>query len=453
MTLEEENNRLRKENELLKKALKKERQEKDKIVQDKKKLEKEFEEYKAKHAHTVEELKQALHIKTNNFHIQKQAGAQKGHKGYQRHVPERIDNIKELKLCKCPDCRTKLGKVQEIRSRYVTDIKLISQAYVTQYNISRYYCPSCKKLVEKQVPNVLPHAKFGLNLMLVVMYLRLGLRIPFAKIVSYFWDMHQIKISQGEIVCILKQLVNVYGEYYSWLEKIVKKARVKHTDTTSWRVNSLNYYIWVFVACGVVLYKIRKHNNTKTAMTVFGKTQKGMTLVIDRFSALRALAEAAGFLIQYCWSHILSDSRDLAKHFGAEGKYVHKKLKNIYQMAKSLNHKGTPEHVEQLKAEIFQLTQRHYKHHTVRKFVNNLYYRDGENLFRFVTDKDIDSTNNISERELRALVIIRKISFGSRSTSGAHTMAMLLSVIQTLRLNNCNLLDGLKQIACNTSGY
>ncbi|MFH0875792.1 MAG: transposase [archaeon] len=106
-----------------------------------------------------------------------------------------------------------------------------------------------------------------------------------------------------------------------------------------------------------------------------------------------------------------------------------------------------------LKKEIFQLTQRHYRHKTIYRFVNNLYKRDVDCLFRFVTDSEIDSTNNISERELRALVIIRKISFGSRSTSGAHTMAMLLSVIQTLRLNNCNLLGGLKKIACNTSGY
>ena len=188
-------------------------------------------------------------------------------------------------------------------------------------------------------------------------------------------------------------------------------------------------------------------------MTVFGKNQNGMILVIDRFSALRALAEKVGFIIQYCWSHILSDSKDLAKSFGTEGKYVHKKLKEIYALANGLNHKGTPEQVDQLKAEIFQLTLKHYKHPTIRRFVNNLYFRDVENLFRFVTDPDVDSTNNISERELRALVIIRKISFGSRSTSGAHTMAMLLSVIQTLKLNNCNLLKGMKYIACNTSTY
>jgi len=288
--------------------------------------------------------------------------------------------------------------------------------------------------------------------MLLVMYLKLGLRLPCNKICEYFMTMYNLYISEGEIIVILRQLAREFGDYYSYLENIVKIARVKHTDTTSWRVDGKNYFAWVFIACGVVLYKIRKRNNSRVALTVFGRKQKDMTLVIDRYSALRALAEKAGFLLQLCWSHILVDSRDLAKNFGAEGRYVHRKLKEIYELANGLNHKGTLEQVEQLKGEILQLTLRHYKHLTVWKFVKNLYYRDVENLFRFVTDPDIDSTNNISERELRALVIIRKISNGSRSPRGANATAMLLSIIQTLRFNKQNVLEGLQNILNNPSG-
>ena len=153
--------------------------------------------------------------------------------------------------------------------------------------------------------------------------------------------------------------------------------------------------------------------------------------------------------MQLCWPHILDDSKKLAKDFGAEGKYVHRRLKEIFKLAKGLNQEGTEEHIEQLKGMIFELTQRHYKSLTVWKFVDNLYYRDVQNLFRFVTDPDIDPTNNISERGLRTLVIIRKISFGSGSQRGANATAMLLSIIQTLRLNKKNVLFGLKEIINN----
>lgn len=418
-----------------------------------KKVEKEFEEFKTKHAKTVANLQKAMKIKADKKKASKPLGAPKGHKGYARRIPERIDYVKSLNLKRCPHCNTKLGETQEIRSRHVTNIKLTSKVKNTRYDIHRKYCPHCKKLVEPEVPNVLPHARFGLNLMLLVMYLKLGLRLPCNKVCDYFMDLYNLKISEAEIIVILRQLVVAFGDYYSYLEKLVKLARVKYTDTTSWRINGKNYFAWVFIAYGVVLYKIRKRNNHKVALALFGKKQSDKVLVVDRHSAFRTLAEKTGFLLQLCWSHILQDAKELARDFGTEGKWVKRKLKEIYAMATGLHNKGTEEQVEQLKAEIFQLTMRHYKHSTIRKFVNNLYYRDSENLFRFATDPEIDPTNNISERELRALVIIRKISNGSRSTRGANATAILLSMIQTLRFNKQNVLKGLQGILNNPSGY
>src|SRR3989344_2337606 len=430
--LEEENKRLKKENE---------------------KIKREFEEFKAKHTQTVSELRKALKIKADKIENPKPAGAKEGHKAYTRHIPARIDCIKEHKLSRCPECDTKLGATQEIRSRYVTDVKLVSRVRNTRHDIHRKYCPACKKMVEPDVPNVLPHARFGLNLMLLVMYLRLGLRLPGNKVCEFLLTVYNLTMCEGEVVHILKQLVIAFGPYYAQLENMVKIARIKHTDSTSWRINGKNYFAWVFIAARVVLFKIRKRNNSRVPLSVFGTKQKGMILVIDRHSALRALAEKAGFLLQLCWWQILTDSRELAKNFGDEGKYVHQKLKEIFGMATSFEGNGKQEHVDALKAEIFVLTLRHYKHITIRRFVNNLWKRDIDSLFRFVTDINVDPTNNISEGELRHLVIIRKISNGSRSTRGAHATAMLLSVIQTLRMNKKNPLLEMQEILKNASGY
>lgn len=437
--LEEENSRLR--------------EEKEKIAHEKEKIASEYEEFKAKHAHIVSELQKALKIKANKQETGKPLGLPKGHKGYARHVPERIDRIKPLIPKKCPNCNAKLeGETQEVRSRYVTDINFFLKAKNTRYDIHRKYCRNCKRLVEPEIPNVLPHARLGLNLMLLVMYLKLGLRLPCEKIVDFLLTSYDVYISEGEVIVILRQLANAFGDYYAHLEKLVKNARVKHSDTTSWRVNGMNYYAWVFITVGVVLYKIRKRNNHKVGLA-FLRKQQGNVLVVDRHAAFRTLAEKAGFLLQVCWSHILENSKELSKDFGAEGFYVHKRLKEIYALAKGLNHKGNEEMVEQLKGMVFELTQRHYKHSSVRKFMHTLFYRDGKGLFRFVTDPEISSTNNVSERELRALVIIRKISNGSRSCRGAAATAMLLSVVQTLRFRKENVLLGLRDILKNPSGY
>ena len=408
---------------------------------------KEFEEFKATHAGTVQHLQKALKIKPDLPESRNPIGAKHRHKGHGRKSPVHVDRVEPLTLDVCPHCNKRLkGKTVSTRARFVTTIRIINPAEVVKYLLHRKWCGHCKKLVEPEVPGTLPNARFGLNIMLLVMYLHLALRVPGAKICEYFRTVHNITMCEGEIPCILTQLAREYGDYYAHLEKLVRAARVKHTDTTTWRINGKNYTAWVFVAVGIVLYKIRKSTSHKTPLHVLGRLGKGITLVVDRHSAFRTLARKAGYALQLCWSHILEDSRELKNSFGSEGKYVHENLKRIFVLAKGLNHKATPEQADQLQAEILQLTWRHYKHPTVRRFVNNLAYRDLEDLFRFTTDPEIDPTNNISERELRHLVMIRRISHGSRSTRGATVTAQLTSVIQTFRMQKVNVLEGLQKV-------
>lgn len=438
--LEEENKWLRSEKKRIE-------DEKKRIEDEKKRIEKEFEEFKAKHTGTVQNLRKALRIKPDLPQSPNPIGAKPLHKGHGRKSPTHADREEPLTIDACPNCNGKLtGDTVSVRERFVINVHIINRAEIIKWLIPRKWCSHCKKLVEPEVPGTLPKARFSLNIMLLVMYLHLALRVPCAKIREYFSTIHGVHISSGEIPHILTQLAREYGDYYAHLEHLVRLARVKHADSTSWRIKGKNYTAWVFVAIGVVLYKIRKSTSHKTPLQVLGKAIKGMTLIADRHSAYRTLARKAGYLLQLCWSHILEDSKELTLSFGREGLYVHKKLKEIYELATGLNHQATPEQVDQLRGEILQLTYRHYKHSTVRRFVNNLAYRDLDDLFRFTTDPSIDPTNNISERELRHLVMIRCISHGSRSVRGATVTVQLTSIIQTLLLRKENVLQGLQNI-------
>ena len=445
--LVDEKKRVEDEKKLIEDEKKRIEKEKKLIEDEKKRIEKEFEEFKALHAGTVQNLHKALKIKPNLPSSRNPIGAKPGHKGYGRKSPTHFNKEESLEVNQCPHCNTRLrGKTVSVRERFVMTIRIINPAESIKYLLHRKWCHKCKKLVEPEVPGVLPNARFGLNIMLLVMYLHLALRVPCKKICEYFQTIHDIKMCEGEIPNILTQLAHEYGDYYAHLEKLVRAARVKHTDSTSWRIKGKNYTAWVFVAAGIVLYKISKSTSHKMPLHVLGKAIIGMTLVVDRHSAFRTLARKAGYLLQLCWSHILEDSRELKHAFGGEGKYVHENLKRIFALAKGLNHQATQEQVDQLQAEILQLTWRHYKHPTIRRFVDNLAFRDLKDLFRFTTDLEVDPTNNISERELRHLVMIRRISHGSRSRRGANVTAQLTSIIQTLQLRKENALQGLHNI-------
>ena len=413
----------------LEKALKKEKEAH-------KKTKKEFEQYKAKYPAIEQKKELPSFVKEDIKHLKKTPGQKKGHKGYSRRIPERIDFINPLKIDICPDCGTKLGDIQEIRERTIMDIPLTSQTINTKYEIHRKYCFKCKKLVESEIPNALPNSPFGLNLMLFVVYLKVSMALPYNKIQQLLWSMYNLRISEGGLVSILSQVKKEFGKYYQTLEKKMKVVRTKHADESGWRIDGINHNIWLFITKETALYKIRKSRGSEVPVKVLGK-QKDKVITCDGFSAYNKLKSLTGCLIQLCWFHILKNSRKHKKNYPDEATVVHDKLKQIYALAKSYNHKATDNQKVKLENEIKWLAHPLYNHKEVKGFINTLQERL-EELFRFTQDPRIEGDNNLAERGLRKAVIIRKISNGSRSDKGAGILEVLLSVVETAKLQKQN---------------
>ncbi len=436
------------EAEKLKKKIKELEKENKRLKEEKKQIEKEFEQtkqefeqYKTKYPATKE---LPSFIKEDIKHEQKTPGQKNGHKGYSRRIPVRIDFIKPLEIDICPDCHGKLSETQEIRTRIITDIPLTSQMINTKYEIHRKYCGQCEKIVEPEVPTALPNSPFGLNLMLFIVFLKIGMALPYNKIQQLLFTMYHVKISEGGLVNILFQMKKEFGKYYQTIEKKMRRIRTKHADESGWRVNGINNYIWLFINEEVALYKIRKSRGSEVPAEVLGK-QKNKTITCDGFSAYNKLKVLAGCLIQLCWFHILKNSRKHKKNYPEEAALIHERLKKIYELAKSYKHEATEKQVENLKQEIKWLAYPVYKHQEVRGFLNTLLERI-DDLFRFTQDKSVAGDNNLAERGLRKAVIIRKISNGSRSDNGAEILEVLLSVVETARLQKQNPLLFMRKI-------
>ena len=69
-----------------------------------------------------------------------------------------------------------------------------------------------------------------------------------------------------------------------------------------------------------------------------------------------------------------------------------------------------------------------------------------EDIFRFVEDPKLEWHNNRAERQIRPLVVSRKMSFGSDTIDGAKRNCVLHSVIETCALNKMKPLDFIKDI-------
>lgn len=361
------------------------------------------------------------------------SGQKEGHVGYSRHIPERIDEIKPLDSEDCKYCGKKLSGIQNVRGRVVTDIEV--KIINTQYVIHSRYCKNCGKIVEPEFYDALPNARFGLKLMLLIMNMKIGMRMPSNKIVE-FLELLGLNISDGEIYKILEQLKEAYGNYYDGLVIRMKEAVSKHIDETSWRTNGLNHWLWIFINKEIALYVIQRQRSSDVPIEVLGN-QKDKFITTDRHSAYNVLVEKTGCLQQVCWTHLIRNSKDLTEHY-QEAKYIHKRMKYIYRKAKE----GKTSK-EKLLSWIDLIASRPYTSKEVFRFVKSICRNHREDLFRFVDNPEVGSTNNLAERGLRHAVVMRKVSGGSKSKKGADTTAQLLSVTQTIKMQEGNFIDNM----------
>ena len=86
--------------------------------------------------------------------------------------------------------------------------------------------------------------------------------------------------------------------------------------------------------------------------------------------------------------------------------------------------------------------------------IQNIFREKGKRLFHWAEDPMIPADNNLAERDLRPLVIARKISFGSQSDAGARTREILMTVLHTLKKRSGNVEQSFKsaldKIAANS---
>ena len=429
--LEEEIERLKSENKRLKK-----------LEEEYEEHKKEFEEHK-KQCATYRKEAPAIVKEDVDHKARRKHGAPTFHKGYWRKIPERIDFIKPLRILACSCCGGKLSSVQEVRERIVEDLPETPPPIATKYLIERRYCAHCKKLVEADVPDALPGARLGLRVMLLIAFLKIRMALPEKKVVELLQSAHAFRISQAEVVCVLDQLRRAFGPHYAEIEKKIREAPVKGCDETGWRLNGLNHWVWCMVNEEVAWYKVHRRRSYKVVKPVL-KDQTGKIIVHDRLPTYNQLAEETGCAQQVCWAHILRDSKKLAKNY-EEAKTVHRRLKSIFRKAKSLAPHATVQDIERLLARIDRFGKLHFENKSIRTFRNSICKKHRGNLFHFVTNPAVPSTNNGTERAIRKAVIIRKISNGSRSEKGARILETILSVIETMRLQGKNPLEEMRR--------
>ena len=401
-------------------------------------LRREFAEYRKRHPETVGVKNGQPYAfvpsRARPSEPKRTLGAKRGHPGAARPLPDRIDRVVAVPLWRCPHCRgTQLSEVQEVRSRLVEELPIPLTPEVTDYRVERRYCRSCRKLVEAPlIEFVLPGARLGLNAMLLVAWLKLELRMPQDRLVELLRTVFGLTVSEGEVHSILAQLTEAFGAEYRSIVAAMRSRLARGIDDTHWRVDGENRYLWACVTDSEAVYRVAASRAHTVPMEMVGTDAPG-TDIHDRFAAFETLAAKSGRPQQVCWAHLLQDGKELAEFYGDEGARIHEILAEVYRAAQRVAGAGTEEDVAALTRWLEDGLEPYRSSSHCRRFVRGL-LRVKEWLFRFVVDPAVEPTNNRTERALRPMVVVRKVSGGSRSEAGAHRLSVLATVFRTWRI-------------------
>jgi len=242
-------------------------------------------------------------------------------------------------------------------------------------------------------------------------------------------------ILQGSLWAALHQLARRLASVPERLLLEYRGAPVKHADETGWRTDGHNGYAWLFCTDRVSLFRFRQSRSASVAREVFGTKRLPGTLVVDRYNGYNQ----APCLIQYCYSHLLREVQDLGKEFPEVSevllfvaRFAPLLAEAIQLRAQGLTSEAFSQRALELKMDIKTLIHSPAQHPGIQK-IQNIFREKAARLYHWSKKATIPADNNRAERELRPLVIARKISFGSQSEQGALTREILMSVLLTLR--------------------
>ena len=357
----------------------------------------------------------------------KRAGKKPGAPAFHRPLPkpETITKTETFILHHCPICKRPVAGPVDTVEKYEEDINLAPHLKTTKFIIARHWCGHCETFVRS--PDVPPIPRIGLNVLGYILYARYRLRLPIEKIKESLFDLHDFRISEGEIVAKLKEAEKLFGKDHEAIIELIKQAKVVHADETGWRMNGENWWLWAYVTNEGIRFQLEMTRGKGVPQAALGEKQDRV-IISDGYAAYQNLSGDK----QQCWVHLLRVAKEASFLLYTDLVALYKELGEA--LTKPIGERDRSAFEKRLQ----DIQQRSYKKEPQTIKVQERIKRHAPYLFTCLSYDGVLPENNPAERAIRPQVIMRKIFGGCRSPDGAKTHAVNTSVLETLRKRNPN---------------
>jgi transposase len=372
----------------------------------------------------------------------------KGRKGKIRtpYPPERINHHIECALDNCPHCGSAAIHLNGQSSEILQQVELPQvEAIVTEYQLRKYSCLSCRKNSIATLPLGVPDSAFGPKLMGLMVTLTGVFHLAKREAVQLVKELFGIDVGIGSVPNIEERVSQALDPVYHRIHSFVMESKLcKHFDETGWRDSGKRHYVWLASCEHASVYMIDRHRSAEAFHKLFNVDPDNIAAVTDRYAVYSIFK-----VHQYCLAHLIREFRSYAERDGPDkelGSALENELKTACHHHKEYREGNTTLAIRnrslgrrKKKMEFYLEDAMANGSDDLSRLSENL-LDDFDKLWTFSKISGMEPTNNLAERDLRKLVIWRRKSYGTRSERGKRFVERITTVAQTLKRQSRSIL-------------
>ena len=271
--------------------------------------------------------------------------------------------------------------------------------------------------------------------------------MSYTTIQQFFKEVMRLEVSRGMLNKATQKVSAALEPAYQQMVERLPEESYLGIDETGHKDNGDKYWTWCFQTSRYTMFHIDKSRGSKVLFELLGKEYEGI-IGCDFWGAYRKFVRLGSVTVQYCMAHLIREVRFLAEHTNRNlSRWGEKLLNWLRALFKTLHRSdeltetGFARRMIQIKQGFLNQIRRPPDHKLAKKLARRFKGRSAETYFRFLTDPNVEPTNNGTEREIRHTVIDRRITQGTRGEPGMRWCERIWTTIATCKKQNRNVFE------------
>jgi len=379
----------------------------------------------------------------------KKRGAPLGHPGWFRPTPSQIDRVIEVPSPRrCPHCDAPVRARPDLPPYdHPQEDLLDGRPAVTCYRHEQGRCTNrkCRRWVRQPGEGEILLAKIGPQTRARGIFLRFAIGLPCRKVVGAVQGLDSLAFTPAALLGFEKRAAEKGRPLAQDVAKKLRACEVNHADETYWPINGQRGIGWFHGNEHLAHYFICGTRSGKISRKILGQDYEG-GLVTDCYAGY----DRHGTKIkQRCLEHLKRTAKTWRKVTPEKAVASRQFFDDVSAWAKRgcrWYRRWRADSGPEKESEAAWLRGEQARLETVALdsakalTLQGRIRRYSREWLTFLDHPGVPPTNNLAEQAIRFLVILRKVTFGSRTRAGARRMGILMTVIQTAKRQGKNLI-------------